>query len=220
MKRIIILGLTFMLLSGFEIFAHSDYDFSIGPYLSAKGGINGVNTPSGRKNGVAINTVPDFGITGYYPLSRTSNLGISLDIGYSTYSYLIKVSSLDKEFTHTYSYITLSPNFAFEFLLIGFNFGFPVKANYGPEIDIDKLDAISEFRIAVNIPLLKDETGSLNIFIQAGYMLTGIYDDFENDDPLIDEGVIPRQPNRLTNEHNPRAASLLIGLNYLFNLSF
>jgi hypothetical protein len=55
------------------------------------------------------------------------------------------------------------------------------------------------------------------MFIRAGYMLSGIYEDFGEQDPLLEE--IPAQGHEvITNEFNPRAASVAIGFSYLFAL--
>jgi hypothetical protein len=69
-----------------------------------------------------------------------------------------------------------------------------------------------------HINLMEDETGSLNIFFYAGYMLNNVMDDFPKNDPL--QGIIPYSPEQtISDDLNMRAASICVGFNYLFNLS-
>lgn len=218
-KAAIIIGIfifAFVELSSQEI---GNYYFGFGPYLSMKAGINHINTPIGRKNGVNLNKIPDFGINTFIPISIASKLGITVDAGYSTYSYIIENESNGDKFAHNYSYLTLCPSMFFAGFQFGFSFGYPIVAEYeGIEIPADDLDLIAELRLGYTYPLFSDETGRLAVFISAGYMLNGMYVDFEEDDPLKD--VVPSPPSinqRITNGFNPEAASVAIGFLYHFN---
>lgn len=189
----------------------------MGPFISAKAGINGGNVANGRKNAVAFNGLPDFGVTMFIPLSEENELGFCTDLALTTYAYTMRGLQFSNEFTMKYSYITLSPSFYFSSFLIGFNFGFPVAADYGAKLDASKLSMMVEFRLGMSLPLISDEDGRLNIIATAGYMLTGVYEDFAKDDPLLTYmPAVP--PEKITSEFNPRPISFSLGLNYMFNL--
>ncbi|MFW6232762.1 MAG: hypothetical protein ACOC4D_01860, partial [Bacteroidota bacterium] len=158
---------------------------SLGPFLSWKAGLNGSETIEGRKNALAFNNLPDFGANFYYPLSESSLLGLSTDLGYLNYSYAIEDDLTGEKFTHRYSYVALNPNIFFSGFTFGFAFGLPVSASLeGSEIDTDKLDFMAEIKLGYIYPVFTDETGTMNIYINAGYMLSGLYKDFPDDDPL------------------------------------
>jgi hypothetical protein len=191
--------------------------FRIGPYLQLKAGINGGLIPEGRQNAIAFNGIPDFGATCYVPLSLDSDLAATFDLGMSSYSFFIKNVHTGAKYQQKYSYMNLAMNFHLYYVLMGFNFGIPLSADMeGSEIASDQLQLMAEFRIGGIIPLMQDEDGSLNVMIYAGYMLTGIYSDFAQDDPLKNI-IVEIPPDIITQKQNPRAISISIGLNYMFN---
>ena len=215
--RIFILVFTFIIISS-SIYAQPLRDFSIGPYFALKAGINGGLVMDGRRNGISFNGIPDFGAQFFIPASAESDLGFTIDLGYSTYSYIIEGVNVDKKYTMKYHYVTLNPNFYFHWFMIGMNFGFPASANFGESIGTDILEMMVEFKLSGMFPLMTDESGSLNLNLQAGYMLTGIYKDFAKNDPLLP--YIPEvPPETISSKFNPRAVSVSLGLSYLMNLS-
>jgi hypothetical protein len=215
MKKVIFIFAAFLLINTL-VFAEQQRDFSMGPYLSLKAGVNGGNTMDGRKNGIAFTGIPDFGAQLYYPLSVENDLGLFCDLGLSNYAYFIEGVNVGKEYILTYRYITLSPRFYFNIFTLGFAFGVPIAADFGEDIETDILETLAEIRLAAFIPLMSDESGSLNLNIEAGYMFTGFYKDFALDDPLLP--TIPEVPPQVpSNKYNPRAVSLSIGISYLMN---
>lgn len=197
---------------------------SIGPSMSLKAGVNAVNTPNGRQNGISFNSLPDFGIQGFMPLGETNSLGILFDIGLSSYYYKIKAYGYlvegavsDVSYQHNYSYMTMSASLFFKGFLFGFTYGMPMAAEYGAKIDIGKISPMAEFTTGAILPVFADETGILNLHFRASYMLTGIFNNFAEGDPLKDIVKVP-PPDRLTNDANPRAASVAVGFSYLFNI--
>ncbi len=219
MKNIYLKILTLILFFCLQInlfSADNDIFLETGPYLSLKAGVNGVDTPSGRRNGFTINSLPDFGMTVQSSLSAESDLKLSFSLGYSTYSYNIIRHIDDEAFKHSYSYLTFAPEFIFGYFSFGFNFGLPMAADFDREIDTETLNMLAEFRIGGHYPLFEDETGALHIFLKAGYMLNGIYDNYRENDPLAE--IIPEQSDPITDDFNPRAASVQLGFIYLFNI--
>lgn len=227
MKKLIIIFFTAIIPAFFfntTAYSQDNYNMCIGTYISAKMGINGVNPPNGRQNGINFNSLPDFGMEYYVPLSMTSQLGLLFDLGYSTYSYKIKAYpyllntfiTWDSVFTHQYSYVTLGTNLFFDGMTLGFNIGFPSSAKLmTATIKTSDLSTILELTIGGRINLFGDETGRFTLYINGGYMISGIYKDFAKSDPINN---LFKPPQTLTNIFNPRAASLSLGLNYMFNL--
>ncbi len=199
--------------------AQEEDDFhylSAGPFFALKGGVNGGYIPEGRKNAALFNGLPDFGITLFYPLGEETDLGLMMDLAYTTYAYQIEGVEVNYNADCKYSFISFAPNMHYNGFIAGFNFGFPIDNSFGDKLKSDKLNFMVEIRLGYVYPLLNDEDGSLNVFMQAGYMLTGLYSDFVKDDPLL-ETIPPTFPEKFTDKFNPRTISLLVGLNYLLN---
>jgi len=193
--------------------------FLIGPSLGMKAGVNGAPSLEGRKNGLAFNGIPEIGVSAFYWLSDTSDLAIISELSYSTYSFLQKSGINDKEFTEKFSYFKFGADFYFSHFLLGFGVGLPLSSDIeGNEIDTKILNALTEIRLAGWLPVMADETGTLNLFIQASYMLTGVFKDYSKNDPLF-SAIPPTPPYNVAEKYNPRVVSLLIGFNYLFNLN-
>ena len=220
MKKIIITLAVIISVCGNMAAQDANYPTSIGPFLTIKSGLNGTMAPDGRRNTIAFNGLPDFGGTLYIPVHAEKKLGIVLELAYSTYAYQLKSTRTDDKYTMKYSYLTFSPNFYVNSIMLGFNFGYPVTADFsGANIKSSKLNFMAELRLAGMIPIIVDETGRLNAYIYAGYMLTGVYKNIATDDPmLLHLPINSVNTPKYTNEFNPRAISLAIGVNYLFNI--
>lgn len=193
----------------------------LGVYFGFKEGVNAVNTPDGRRNGFAFNSIPDAGIKFEYPLGSNSSISLYSELGYSNYSFIIKESKSSdntQSFKHHFSYLSLTPGIIFDIINIGISFGLPISANYGPNIDLSTIGALVQVNAGANINLYSDDFGSLKLNIQAGYMLTGIFKDYGENDPLI-EIIPPKNPQIITNEFNPRVASLMLGLSFVLNMN-
>lgn len=196
-----------------------NYPLSVGPYLGIRGGVNTTDPPEGIKNAFSISSLPDFGVTGYLPLSDEQKMGAVLDLGYHTISYGQKFDAdEDMNWVLNLNYFNIGPAFSFNGFLIGLNVGVPLGGTNSSddeeiqqfllggeeEIDIeaDHMATIVELRLGGMIPLVKTETGRLNFIIDAGYFLTGVADSKELGD----------------DENNYHPVTLRLGLNYLFNL--
>ncbi len=207
------------------ISAETDYfPPSLGPTFAWKGGTNGITTPNGRKNGFAINKIPDFGLDLYLPLSLEWNVGAYIDLCYNTHSFFMKYNydGTAKEYRNIdrfrFSYIALAPSFTYSGFTVGLSYGIPVSADWeGAKIDADKLNNLWEVRAGWTYPLYYDEAGRLNFYINLSYALNGVYENFTEDDPL--KNIVPAIPPQIiTNYYNPRPAGIQIGFNFLFNL--
>ena len=222
------LTLTILLLNFFTVVAKAQQEKyfppAIGPTFAYKGGINGFTNPLGRKNGIAINNIPDVGITTYIPLDLIFNLGLYVDLMYNTNTFLMKYdyNSIENDYMNKdrmrFSYFAISPTFNHAGFTLGFNLGIPVSADWeGISIATSKLNNLIEVKAGYSYPIYFDEVGRLNLFINASYALNGVYRNFKEDDPL--KNTVPAIPPQIiTNYYNPRPASIQIGVNFLFNL--
>ena len=220
MKKFFMSAFCLCLLELFPATAQDIFPTSIGPYIGMRAGVSAITTPKGRKNGLAVNSVPDFGFKYYVPFGVDNNLAFTGNVGYSTASYIIKSAYSDsKEYTFAHSYLVISPNFEFEGFSMGFNFNVPLAADIdGSEIDSKELAFNTEVKLGYEFPIFNDETGRLNIFVHAAYMLGGVMDNYAKNDPLAT--VLPAEaPQKITDAFNPRVASLAIGFNFLFSLN-
>lgn len=217
MKKIIIA--TLFILTFSLVRAQDAHEFSWGPYLQLKAGVNGGNIPEGRKNAVLFNGVPDFGLSIYYPLGEFYDIGLMADLGMSTYAFGQKDVINAVQYDLKFSYLTFAPYFYFQGFMAGLALGYPLMADYGAEIDTKHVAFMAELRLSGMYPLYMDESGSLNAVLHAGYMLTGVYEDFPVDDALKE--IIPALPPQVhTNKYNPRVISISLGINYLFNMEY
>ena len=196
--------------------------FSFGPFMSLKSGANGGAFQDGRKSSLTFNGIPDFGFTLYMPTSQTGPLGVSFDLGYSSYSYNIQnTETLNPNngttYTSKFSYLALSPYFHISYFQLGFCFGVPISGSSINDIKPKDMNPLAEFRIRGEYTVISDAEASMNVFLVAGYMLTGVFKDYGYNDPLKD--AIPAVPNdNTTNRYNPRVVSVSLGVNYLFNM--
>ncbi|MBK9247685.1 MAG: hypothetical protein IPM69_06115 [Ignavibacteria bacterium] len=209
MKRLVLLfAIAIFSLSNVE--AQNTFPMGIGPFVAVKACINTASIMNGTKTGMTINGMPDLGATFYLPFSAQSTVGATLDLGYSTYSIKSKPESGandDNTFVSSGNYFSIAPNINFSGFMLGMNVGIPVGtsvSNLSGTLEAtssttDGMATIIDFRLGGMIPLMHDATGRLNFIVMGGYMVTGM----DSDD---------------TSEFNPKAASLMIGFNYLFSI--
>ncbi|MBI3259385.1 MAG: hypothetical protein HYZ54_07940 [Ignavibacteriae bacterium] len=206
-----------IVLSGYVTASAQSYlQLQLGPYISAKAGVNTGSIVKGRNTGMTFNVPPDFGVTFNQPFNKKkSSLAIMFDIGYNTTSIFDKhADSLDwtppdsEIITTSVHYLNISPCLHIKGFVVGLNLGFALSADSaskggivkGDYKNTDKFSSLLEIRIGGMIPLMEDETGVLNMNITAAYALSGLYVNDESD-------------------YNPKQASLSLGFSYLFNVS-
>jgi hypothetical protein len=189
---------------------------AIGPSLLWKAGVNAGNVEPGLKTGVNINLIPDIAATFRILLNKDESIGFTADAGYAQYTYRTRpesesVANDDNTFILKHTFFNIAPMFYISGFQIGASFGFPlayhaVRASGASDADIatKQTSPNIELRIAGMIPVFRDKTGSVNVLVHGGYMLTG----------LIDKDFYMGT----SDEFNPKAASFGIGVNYLFNL--
>jgi hypothetical protein len=209
MKKFTFLLTIVFILNISNAFSSDNFPMGVGPFVTLKGGVNAASVPNGIKNDFAFNPIPDFGVTGYFPLTDKSQFGIAADLAYSTYAFGTKLTNdVANKTAYHVSYLSLAPNLYVSGFIIGFNFGLPLggkekKTNSINEVDInsDDLAFLVEIHIGGMIPLFYNETGRLNLVLQAGYALTGMYTD----------------PYNSTFNVHPASAS--VGIGYIFNIT-
>jgi len=208
MKKFVVC-LLLMVICAAGSYAQEIYPMAVGPFITLKGGVNTGTIPTGTKTDFTFNGIPDFGGTFYLPFSTTSNIGAAADLGYSTYAILSKPNTnpVDSNtFVAKFSYLTISPVLCANVFTLGFNFGIPLSAsssnvtgNRSYNLSVDSVAFLVELRVGAMVPLVSSPTGRLDLIVQGGYMLSGIYSS--------------------SSTTNPKAASVALGLNYLFTLN-
>lgn len=218
------------------------YTFLVGSYLVAKGSVK-TEVAEGFKTGPLFGA--DMGITTLFPFGKGSNFGAGFDLGHATYGYIVKPENEDSatDFNtvqERYNYINFAPFVYVAGFTLGINVGFPNYA-YGryiegrtvnlltdssgialrPGLEVTKfLSTLLEVRLGGMIPLITTETGRLNLNLQAGYVLSGMYNDYKNYygayDMTESNGVRFRGKPR--ENLNPQVVSGSIGISYLFNV--
>lgn len=217
MKNLLILFSALLFFNLFSTNAQMMKVLSIGPTIGYKAGISVVNTPLGRKNGVSFNKLPDFGLLSYIPMSKSENIGLQLDIMYTQYSYkMVSAHDNKKEFNFHHSYIAINPNFYFKGMIFGFAILIPNNSKIeDSEIKNSFINTSFMLNLGYQHQIYIDDSGELNIFLNGGYFLNGVYKDFSKNDPM--NSILPAD-ERVTKIHNPRIASLQVGFNFLFDL--
>lgn len=184
---------------------------SIGPTLIFKAGVNAGNIPDGEKTGMNINVVPDFAVTGLLRFAKSSDMGATLDLGYTTYTYRMRpeseaLASDRNTFVHSAPHFTIAPGLYFSGFQLGVAFGFPGdpsaesvdgSVKVSGSADNSASPAI-EVRVGGMVALWKHDDGVLNAVVHGSYLVTGLEKDGGN--------------------FNPTPASFGIGINYLFKL--
>lgn len=189
---------------------------SIGPSIGIKSSTNYAPKMIDRDSQMKFNQMPDLGLTAFWQLYEDSPSGIGATLGYTSYGYSIKSKSAHN-YDFNYSYATISPYVNLRNLFLGFTFGLPLKGSMIGEIPTDNLRIMSEVNLGYTLPLLKEDDSVLNLYLSAGLMLTNMYYDFANNDPLKD--LVPVvAPDMPSDKFNPRCFSIGFGINYLFNV--
>ncbi len=214
MKKALILAMALLMTFGAvraeELSPARNYPYGIGAYVMAKAGVNAKNTPNGVQNGVLFNGIPDFGLTSYIPLAENGKLGISADLGYTTYAYDLKPTGNEDNRWSTYlHYLTIGPSLNISGFIVGFNFGLPLsgKITYNNsttkdfDIESDDMAMVVELRLGGVIPVYSNANGRLTLNIEGGYALTGVAKNYQYGD-----------------KYNPQPAKVSLGMGYLFNL--
>ncbi len=216
MKNVTLIFITAILLTG-NARAQQGIEAGIGPAISLKSGINAIESPPGRENKFAFSSIPDLGISTIFHFYGSDKLGAGLNLLYASYFYNVESNADGNTYKVMLSYYSFTTYFKFDFITMGFNFGIPASAKAEEKLDVENIKILTEFRLGFIYPLLNDETGRLNIFLNAGYMLTGIYDKYTENDPLPEQAPVPE--GQLTENFNPRVLSISLGFNYLIKFN-
>lgn len=211
----------------------------IGLHLRPKIGFNTASMPDGSTTFISFNGIPDFGATFYLPYPKKNNIAIVIEAGYLTNSYgetaapstISGVVFPEVDAVVKLNYIAVAPAFAIGVFNIGMELGLPVggsinipsfQASLGGQplaptkdtsinIDSGAMTLLVGLRMGLTIPITKNENGRLNFVAVASYALTGAQDNFDQ--------ATDKNGRSLSDDYNPKPASLSIGVSYLFSLN-
>jgi hypothetical protein len=188
----------------------------IGPMVSQSMGLSVVSTPVGRQNGLGFGSTPNLSFIGVLPLMKDIDFNGITMLEYDNLPYQIKDFNTGQKYNHNIAYATLTAMLDFEGMLLGISYGMPISASNGNDIDINKIQTLSELKLGGRFNILEDEKSRFDMTLTVGYMLNGMFDNYPNNDPLKQN--IPMESNqRVSNSFNPRVARINLGFSYLFN---
>jgi outer membrane protein W len=106
------------------------YPLNVGVYINGKASIK-TEVAKGWKTGPVFNTPPDFGVSIMAPFGKESTVGFGLDLGSSSYGYIMKPESNANDSNtvqERFQYFNVFPHLNVSGFIIGVNWGF--KTNY------------------------------------------------------------------------------------------
>jgi len=187
----------------------------VGPGILFKGGLNAGDIPEGSKTTANINFVPDINGTLKYIFAKESGVGLLFDLGYNTASYRMRpeneqIANDNNTYIYKVGFVMFAPSLYLSGFTLGAGVGLPVSSTVSNVSGTSSSTASDlsnhaspyvEIRIGGMIQALKTESGELNIVVQGGYGVTGLYQS--------STGNVP---------YNPRPVTFGIGVNYLFSV--
>jgi len=206
----------------------ADYAISVGAFVAAKAGVN-TAVAKGRKTDINFNPLPDLGISIFAPFQEGGRIGAGVDFGYATYSFVNKPESGVTDansIVERYSYVNIFPHVNLSGVVLGVNIGFSpsgrARTKSGNEVTVvtdgtrelgsEHLGTLVELRLGGNFTVWEHQAGHLNLYLMAGYTLSGLYSDYRTYIYSRDNYTTPNADN------NPRPASLAVGLAYYFRI--
>lgn len=192
---------------------------SAGAGFLYKGGLNGGTIREGRKTDLNFNGMVDLSAMGLLRFSKTSDMGLMLEIGTAEYSFRMRPENEDvateaNTGIYSVSKFAITPSLYLGGFTLGASFGF------GDTYDLENVDGSAadalrpftdfaqvavvpasptiELRLGGQIGLWKHDDGVLNLNLHAGYMLPGLFDN--------------------GGDNNAKPVSAGIGINYLFTV--
>lgn len=184
---------------------------SAGAGFLFKAGLNGGTIPNGFKTDMNFNSMPDLSAMGLLRFSKTSDMGVMLEIGTTEYTFRMRpenetAANETNTFVFNYPRFAVTPSLYLGGFTLGAAFGFGSTAsakslNGVIEQNADEGDVKSlttELRLGGQIALWKHDDGVLNLNLHAGYVLSGV--------------------DETSSENNPKPVSAGIGINYLFTI--
>ncbi len=189
----------------------------IGPYIGCGVGTNMTPAPDGRQTDIVFYRLPDAGVSIYLPLTPRAYIGLSSDIGFSNYGYIVEDFSTEDEYIHHFACFTFNPSLVFRGFSFGYTLGIPLLADYNDsKIKLSDLNIQHGISFGYLYPIWGDNDGRISVSFELTYMFTNVFEDYGKDDPL--KKIIPETDIPLNNSNSPRFVSAIIGFNYTFNL--
>lgn len=225
---------SFVLFFYYQTVAYSEiiHRPGLGIFVAGKAGMSAQGQPDGHKAAVGFSALPDIMIQGFVPLSSTRDIGMTFEVGYSSFSFGQKIlqnasrgPNEDIVGSIEYSALSAGAHFHLNVLSLGLVAHFPQSGSVESKLladpasgDLDltgKMRTQWEGKVTLTVPILENRTGRLSFVLSGGYSLTQLMFDWQKDTFLQQkysawDVTLPG--------YNPRQASLSIGFSYLFSL--
>lgn len=219
--------------------AEEQYPASVGGYIASKIGLNSASIPYTRQTSFSFNGIPDFGVMCFFPIHKTYQIALLGELGFTTNSYGENIdpdfnstlpNNLREEYVFRHNYISGNIGVAIRSITMGIGIGLPVGGSYvnsskgvmfSSSIPTTNLQPIFDLKLGAMFPIYYDRSGRLNLHINGGYVLTGIYSNSMDAYQHVSQEVRDATgfPANLGKEYNPLPLSLSLGLSYLFTLN-
>lgn len=206
-----------------------------GIYTSAKASINAGEIPTGWKTFPVIAPFPDFGITMMYDLSSTYKLRAMLDMGLSSTSMGVRpflAPNDSNSMVLQSTYMSFAPmlmvsEYGYGGIAFSLPMGSMIRSLDGSTLNSSFVgngqktslgqSMLIELRFGGRFPLIRDDNGTLDVFMLGSYSLSGIY----SSETIGKEGIanVYSPLSVPPNAYNLIPASLSIGLRYMFRWS-
>lgn len=218
--------------------AEEQYPASVGGYIHSKIGLNSASIPFTRATSFSFNGIPDFGVMCFFPIHKKQQIALLGELGFTTNSY---GENLDNEFSANlpnsreeyvfrHNYISGSVGVAIRSITMSMGLGLPVGGTYvnsakgvmfSSSIPTTNLQPIIDLKLGAMFPIYYDRSGRLNLHVNGGYVMTGIYTNSLEAYQHISQEVRDATgfPANLGKEYNPMPLSISVGLSYLFTLN-
>jgi hypothetical protein len=221
MNRFIIASLLFLGAVSFtasdsfaQEFAQPYKKLEFGPFASGGLSVFQGDVPDGSKTD--IHTAFTFGALGAFTFNP--DWGVALGIGYESRGMYFHQESQDvpnQDFT--INYLSFQPSLKFKSFLLGINIGVPmggtalIKTSAGSssaDIPDSSLNTIIDIRAAGLLPIVENDMGNLDFYIQASYCIS---------DAIGGSGFLTVGQTTATPVTKSPLPTLQIGLAYLFS---
>jgi hypothetical protein len=202
--------------SGAQEFQESFKQYEFGPLASGGVSVFQGSVPDGAKTDIHV--AYTFGILGDYAFNK--DFGFALGLGYESRGVYFKAQGASTpNVDMAAGFFSIQPSLKFKAFLLGVNIGLPMSGtakytsdllNTTSTIGSDSLGTIIDIRAAALLPLVENDKGNLDFYIQASYCVS----DFFGKNGVILWGIQSDPTKPITKSPVP---TLQLGLTYLFS---
>lgn len=198
-------------------FQESYKQYEFGPLATGGASVFMGTVPDGAKTDVHV--AYTFGIFGDFNFNPV--VGFALGLGYESRGVFFKAADASEpNYDIAMSYFAIQPSVKFRSFLLGMNIGLPLSGTvkYTSSLgsasskinSTDSMGTLIDIRAGVVLPLVENDKGNLDFYVQASYCLTNFF----GDNKLALYGIQTDLSKPISSSPVP---TLQLGLTYLFS---